>query len=986
MRLRLSSLPLIARWIYFLRVPILTGLGFLVICVLAFTGARSHLGGAFDIESYVGIFWVSLIAFLFASVVAIAWRRVLCYGPERFFGGNPCTSFPEGLSLLGYILLIAAIAIPIVGFALYGSTRGSSLEGCGDPVMYDCSPLSLGPAILWAALGFVAYLACIVIVREVSRRGVDLALGRRTALVLFLLTLAVYIGVGFTDFVRVTRGAPTIIPTLGYVLLLFTLLCWGLSVLAFRLDRYRIPVLLPLVVAVCIISLLPSVKSDYYYPVMKPASPTEPIPESDLPKEKPPQKKIIVVAATGGGIQSATWTARVLTGLEEECRESCNRSFDGSIRLISAVSGGSVGTMYFVNEYKGGHLPGKESDPKALKKIVHRAQSSSLDYAVWGLLYPDFVRLFFPFFFKLPWDRGWALEQAWLSQQETQTPDEGLEDKLSEWRNDARAGVRPAVIFNTTVTETGHRLPLTTTEPIKGRLEHKDLLAPGEKETDVSVATAVRLSAAWPYVSPAARADVDGTAPHLVDGGYYDNYGVASLVEWLDDELEREAKEDTPDIEKVLVVQISAAGAPCPTGETPAGEDQATEAKTGKEGTTPTAGTQTNDRNINDQIKKKRGWFYQAYAPPWTALNVRGPAQRGSNEAALDLLRDKWDKKKENEHEDVDIVEANFTFDGTNPPTSWHLTDKQKADIERSWKAELDKECNNDQGWDKVQSFLGKKPDTGQPGNGGAEAQTPKDWPAPPVNIAHRGGRYLAPENTIVGFQEGLVRAGVDVLEFDVHLTADGHLVVIHDDTVDRTTGGSGRVRDMTLEEIQRLDAGYYFPDEDSKTHPYRGQGVTIPTLQEVYRAFPETPVNIEIKEDQPGIEQKLWKEIEATGAEDRTLVVSGKMSVIDRFREVSGKQVTTGASVREMGSFILWSHLFPGSLLHPPYKALQVPKEVVTSGFVQAAHRSGLRVDPWTVNTEAGMRRVLGYGVDGIMTDHPDVLNRVLEGEDKDG
>ena len=264
--------------------------------------------------------------------------------------------------------------------------------------------------------------------------------------------------------------------------------------------------------------------------------------------------------------------------------------------------------------------------------------------------------------------------------------------------------------------------------------------------------------------------------------------------------------------------------------------------------------------------------------------------------------------------------------------------------------------------------------------------QVPKDWPASPVNIAHRGGRYLAPENTLVGFQKGLL-AGADVLEFEVHLTADKaheHLVVIHDNEVDQTTDGTGVIREMTLQEIKQLDAGYEFTDDDGKTYPYRDLGITVPTLEEVYQAFPKTPVNIEIKEDQPGIERALWREIEKAEAENRTLVVSGKMSVISRFREVSGGEVATGASIREMIVFLLWSHLYPSWPLCPSYDALQVPKEVVTSGFVQAAQRSNVRVDVWTVNTEQGMRRLLGYGVDGIMTDRPDLLNRVLQGEGK--
>jgi glycerophosphoryl diester phosphodiesterase len=163
------------------------------------------------------------------------------------------------------------------------------------------------------------------------------------------------------------------------------------------------------------------------------------------------------------------------------------------------------------------------------------------------------------------------------------------------------------------------------------------------------------------------------------------------------------------------------------------------------------------------------------------------------------------------------------------------------------------------------------------------------------------------------------------------------------------------------------------------------GKGVVIPTLEEVYQAFPDVPLNIEIKEDQQDIEQKLWEVIKEAEAEDHTLVVSKKVSVISRFREVSGGRVATGASAPEMVAFIICSHLYPSCPLRPSYQALQVWKEVGTLRIVQAAHRAGIRVDVWTVDEKEDMRRFIDYGVDGIMTDRPDVLNGVLHGEDQD-
>jgi glycerophosphoryl diester phosphodiesterase len=264
---------------------------------------------------------------------------------------------------------------------------------------------------------------------------------------------------------------------------------------------------------------------------------------------------------------------------------------------------------------------------------------------------------------------------------------------------------------------------------------------------------------------------------------------------------------------------------------------------------------------------------------------------------------------------------------------------------------------------------------------GGVRA--PKDWP---VNIAHRGGAKIGPENTLEGFRKGL-EVGAGVIELDVHATADGHVVVLHNPTVDSTTDGAGPVREMTLAEVKRLDAGYWLTPDDGATYPFRGQGVKVPTLEEVYKDFPEVPTNVEIKGDRPGIEEAVCRVIEGSGAEERTLVVSEHSATIRRFREASGGgKMATGSSSLELVSFWLLSRLGLGSKSRrPPYQALQGPEtykglRVVTPGFVRAAHNRELRVDVWTIDEESDMRRLLSYGVDGIMTDRPDVLARVLE------
>ena len=254
------------------------------------------------------------------------------------------------------------------------------------------------------------------------------------------------------------------------------------------------------------------------------------------------------------------------------------------------------------------------------------------------------------------------------------------------------------------------------------------------------------------------------------------------------------------------------------------------------------------------------------------------------------------------------------------------------------------------------------------------------DWP---TNFAHRGASARAPENTLESFRLA-VEAGAGGLELDVHMTLDGEIVVIHDPTVDRTTNGSGAVARMTLDEIRGLDAGYRFSPDGGSTYPYRGRGLRVPTLAEVYEEFPDPPVNIEIKEAQPGVEEAVLEVIREAGAVGRTLVASNRHGVVRRFRRISGGRILTAASRREIARFYLLSRLRLERLYRPAYDALQVPLDhrgtrVVTPRFLEAAHARGVRVDVWTINDPDEMRRLLDLGADGVMTDRPEELAGVL-------
>lgn len=725
--------------IYLLRVPLLTASGIVGLCFLAFfTPTRLLLGNAFDIESHWGIFFVSLTAFLAAWVVMVSWRLVRLYGAERFLD-TASLQIPSNVRSRD-LIYYSAIALPVVICAVWKSaelhwsleliegalgllvsllclavangiqrwlTRPDfAIQRPPDDARYIAKIAGTSPALFIPAgirpldrlndrlgaqdptpswfLNAVTSL-CRPVPQGIGRGYLyydrqtgefrSILPGHLAALSLLILTLAVYLLIGAADLaIRIEHGRPPLIPALSYVMLLAMLLCWIFSGLAFFFDRYRIPVLIPLVAWLAFTSYFPGVKSDYYYPVMEPAQASG----GTTAKKVTNDRSIIVVAANGGGIQAAAWTARVLTGLEEECEDAgCDPDFAESIRLISSASGGSAGTMYFVNEYtKKGPPPDDE-----LESIVDRSEASSLDQIAWGLVYPDLKRTFFPNPFSRPrWDRGRALEEAWLRKgNHSWENKEGIQQGLSDWRQDTQDGWRPAVIFNTTDAESGERVPLATTdlpEGSPGRISYDGLFEKGEQKHDISVATAARLSAAFAYVSPAARADIKGSAPHLVDGGYYDNYGISSLVEWLDWRLESDR-----DIKNVLILEIR--GAPSRPSYTYEGKQECP--------TRPTA--EAPDR------KSTTGWFYQAVAPASAVFSVRNTGQRTHNDVELELLKDKW-------KDDVTITQALFEYDSGDTPLSWHLTKDDKKEIDKNWDAELEKYYNACAGWNRVHAFL----------------------------------------------------------------------------------------------------------------------------------------------------------------------------------------------------------------------------------------------------------------------------------------
>jgi glycerophosphoryl diester phosphodiesterase len=256
--------------------------------------------------------------------------------------------------------------------------------------------------------------------------------------------------------------------------------------------------------------------------------------------------------------------------------------------------------------------------------------------------------------------------------------------------------------------------------------------------------------------------------------------------------------------------------------------------------------------------------------------------------------------------------------------------------------------------------------------------------PTRPLVYAHRGGAALRPENTLVAFDHGLA-LGADGLELDVRLTRDGAVVVHHDAALERTTDGRGPLAELSSAELARLDAGYRFQPrgaERAGQFPFRGQGIGIPTLAAVLQRYPAVPLIIELKLDDEEIAHRTVDVVKAAGALARVAIGSFSARALTATRRVA-PALRTGAG-REETRWALYRSWVGWPIGRPRYQEFQVPERsgittVVTRRFVERARRAGVMVKVWTVDEEADMTRLLDWGVDGLISDRPDVAARVV-------
>jgi hypothetical protein len=459
------------------------------------------------------------------------------------------------------------------------------------------------------------------------------------------------------------------LPALLYVLVLLVVLAFLLPAFAFLFDYFRVP----LVVAVVAVSSIAGWVADtdhYFDAVPVPSSDArlvEPLTAADAARawasryDQNAAPAMILATASGGGIVAAGWTARALAGLDE----SLGEQFTNSLALVSGVSGGSVGAMYFLDR-----LPAdRQLDDAARARIVDGAEASALGAVGWGLVYPDLWRALagpvFATVSDLAFDRGWAIEQAW--RRWLVPSKEPL--SLVGWREGVARGSRPASIFNATLVETGERLMLTPqdTKSEHGARGFLDLYAnecpretPGCR-SDVAILTAARLSATFPYVSPMARGrwleTRDALPYHTADGGYYDNSGVLSAIQWL-----RSAVADVKVVEAlrqrpILFLRIAVSA---PTSPTP------------------------------EDLRRPRAWLYGLFGPALTLNSVRTSTQFFRSDFEVELLKASLGADLKICEVEVFLPEDDPTKDGveSRSPLSWHLSRAERGAIAERWKSE----------------------------------------------------------------------------------------------------------------------------------------------------------------------------------------------------------------------------------------------------------------------------------------------------------
>jgi len=540
--------------------------------------------------------------------------------------GGP-SSFREGHAVAAGLLL-ATLAVYLGGF------------------------FSINHALLWI---YAAMLVGTLVILGACWGLIAAQPGARRFVVILLVALPIGIFVVTVILLRQVASRPPAdipIPPLAAVLLLLMVLGLGFSGLGFLLDASRIPVLGAFLVLSLAMNL--AVPGEHFLPSLSKDDAEQareasnlncascPAAESPDVAQQPASGQppvFIAVSAAGGGIQAAAWTAKVLVELSRDAK--IGPQFSSHLGLISSVSGGSVGTLFFVDSYSNGEL--------AKTGVIEKAEASSLEYVGWGMVYPDFWRALCPICTSIfvdvsgepTLDRAWTLESSW----KFRLNHPGV--RMRTWQS---AGHIPAVILNATVAEEGLPLLLGPTDDALA-IQDQDIYTLDSffGKCDLYVQTATRLSATFPYISPMARlrpGECSGAKPyHVADGGYFNNNGVFGMLRWLRTKFL--CKAPPPQGQKLILIQI---------------------------------------RSFADDPPAPGPLFNaleQTIGPPLILNNVRGKGHDLTDATAIaDFIALASSKG-------IEVTPLKFIFpalpDGGKPPLSWHLTSRDKEIVKNSW-------------------------------------------------------------------------------------------------------------------------------------------------------------------------------------------------------------------------------------------------------------------------------------------------------------
>jgi predicted acylesterase/phospholipase RssA len=517
--------------------------------------------------------------------------------------------------------------------------------------------------------------------------------GHVFAIALSLMALALFLGIGYAK--GRIDDKPSVVPALGFLLLFVIVVCWFLGAITFFFDRYRVPFVAFLAVLSLATTYAP--ESDHFYRVELGQGPPPLLRPSQVVADLGTRghKRVIAVATAGGGIQAAAWTARVLRGLEDEYSQQVSPASScdlrDSIAVISGVSGGALGAMAYARSFT-------DKPSRVLPaSVVANTEASAIDEVAWGWTNPDVFRAILPWFRHDEIDRGWALEEKWRAIHQLRDAQGKKDVLLGDWAAYPGRSM-PALLLNATVVETGSPLVFSTTafprkNDKRGLINFYDLFPSLQSHYDIRVNTAARLSASFPYVAPAARSNAKNPSVpdyHVVDGGYYDNFGIVALLGWLEDAINDSSasaettKEVQKDLADVLVLEIR----PFP----PSG------------GAAPEA----------------HGWGFQIAAPMDGLLDVRDTGQSVHDDTELSLFTRYYRDRG------INVWRADFVYPSNfgekhrgclEAPLSWKLSLDQLKCIEEGWRQLRINENDSavHQGAGCVMNFLNPDADPGKP-------------------------------------------------------------------------------------------------------------------------------------------------------------------------------------------------------------------------------------------------------------------------------